>query len=263
MITLLLSLALLSPAQDPEVQPPDAARVERALKELSEAFSKKADSKEKMQAIILSSEVLHPEVIKWIAKGLKDEDSMVRAATIESLRYMEHPDANDVLVKTLRRDKKLRKNPELYEALLKAICQHADSKSFSLIADFKLNDETRATIRARIYGIARFREAKSVEELFDLMKRFGKYNAQSYMGDISTALMVLTGVDHGRSQAAWTAWWNENKRKLKVSPELPKLPRKTLYSWSRYWGLELPEERRKRRGERGDDPEGDGPAKRD
>ena len=128
---------------------------------------------------------------------------------------------------------------------------------------FELNDETRATIRARIYGIARFREAKSVEELFDLMKRFGKYNAQSYMGDISTALMVLTGVDHGRSQAAWTAWWNENKRKLKVSPELPKLPRKTLYSWSRYWGLELPEERRKRRGERGDDPEGDGPAKRD
>ena len=116
---------------------------------------------------------------------------------------------------------------------LKAICQHADSKSFSLIADFKLNDETRATIRARIYGIARFREAKSVEELFDLMKRFGKYNAQSYMGDISTALMVLTGVDHGKSQAAWTAWWNENKRKLEASPEPPKLPRKTPSPWSR------------------------------
>ena len=86
------------------------------------------------------------EVIEWIAKGLKDEDPEVRAATIESLRFMEHPDANDVLVTTLRRDKKLRKNPELYEALIKAVCQHADPKAFSLIADFKLNDETRAAL---------------------------------------------------------------------------------------------------------------------
>ena len=35
-------------------------------------------------------------------------------------------------------DKKLRKKPELYEALIKAVCQHADPKSFSLITDFKL-----------------------------------------------------------------------------------------------------------------------------
>jgi hypothetical protein len=263
MNALLLSLTLLSPAQDPEIKPPDPERVERAIEELSKAFSKKSDSEAKMQAIILSSEVLHPKVIEWIAKGLKDEDPEVRAATIESLRFMEHPDANDVLVTTLRRDKKLRKNPELYEALIKAVCQHADPKAFSLIADFKLNDETHATIRARIYGIARYRTPESVEELFDVMKRFGKNRAQPYMGELSTALMVLTGVDKGKSQVAWTKWWNDNKRGIEISPELPKLPKKTLYSWSRYWGLELPEERRKRRDERGDDPEGDGPRKKD
>ena len=263
MNALLLSLTLLSPAQDPEIKPPDPERVERAIEELSKAFSKKSDSEAKMQAIILSSEVLHPKVIEWIAKGLKDKDPEVRAATIESLRFMEHPDANDVLVTTLRRDKKLRKNPELYEALIKAVCQHADPKAFSLIADFKLNDETHATIRARIYGIARYRTPESVEELFDVMKRFGKNRAQPYMGELSTALMVLTGVDKGKSQVAWTKWWNDNKRGIEISPELPKLPKKTLASWSRYWGLELPEERRKRRGERGDDPEGDGPRKKD
>ncbi len=261
MNSLLLSIALLSPAQDPEVKPPTEARVEQAIKELSEAFAKKGDSEAKMQAITLSSEVLHPKVIEWIAKGLKDSDDEVRAAVIESLRYMEHSDANDVLVKTLRRDKKLRKNPELYEALIKAVCQHADPKSFSLIADFKLNDETRDTIRARIYGIARYRTTDSVEELFDVMKRFGKNRVQPYMGELSTALMVLTGVDQGKSQTAWTRWWNDNKRDLEVSEELPKLPKKTLASWSKYWGLELPEERRKRRGERGDDPEGDGDKK--
>jgi len=262
MNTLLLAFTLLCPTQDPEVKPPSPERVERALEELSKAFSKKSDSEAKMQAIILSSEVLHPKVIEWIAKGLKDADNEVRAATIESLRYMEHPDANDVLVTTLRRDKKLRKNHELYESLIKAVCQHADPKSFSLIADFKLNDETRDTIRARIYGIARYRTTESVKELFDVMKRFGKNRAQPYMGDLSTALMVLTGVDQGKSQTAWTRWWNDNKRDLKVSPKLPKLPKKTLASWSRYWGLELPEERRKRRGERGDDPEGEGPDKK-
>ena len=263
MYALILSLALLSPAQDPEVKPPSPERVERALEELSIAFGKKADSEAKMQAIILSSEVLHPKVIEWIAKGLKDKDPEVRAATIGSLRYMEHPDANDVLVTMLQRDKKLRKSPELYEALIKAVCQHADPKAFSLIADFKMNDETHATIRARIYGLARYRTSKSVKELFDVMKRMGKNRAQPYMGEFSTALMVLTGVDQGKSQVAWTKWWNDNKRKLEISPELPKLPKKTLYSWSRYWGLELPEERRKRRDERGDDPEGDGPRKKD
>ena len=261
MNSLLLSIALLSPAQDPEVKPPTEERVEQAIKELSAAFDKKGDSEAKIQAIALSSEVLHPKVIEWIAKGLKDSDDEVCAATIESLRYMEHPDANDVLVKTLRRDKKLRKKPELYEALIKAVCQHADPKSFSLIADFKLNDETRDTIRARIYGIARYRTPEAVEELFDVMKRFGKNKAQPYMGELSTALMVLTGIDQGKSQTAWTRWWNDNKRDLEVSEELPKLPKKTLASWSRYWGLELPEERRKRRGERGDDPEGDGDKK--
>jgi len=258
MNTLLLSIALLSPAQDPLVKPPSEERVEKAIEELKAAFDKKGDSEAKMQAITLSSEVLHPKVIDWIAKGLKDTDDEVRAATIESLRYMEHPDANDVLVTTLRRDKKLRKKPELYEALIKAVCQHADPKSFSLITDFNLNDETRDTLRARVYGIARFRTPEAVEALFEVMKRGRKGRVYASMGEISTALMVLTGVDHGKSETAWTRWWNDNKRGLEVSEELPKLPKKTLASWSRYWGLEIPEERRKSRGERGDDPEGDG-----
>jgi len=263
MYALILSLSLLSPVQDPEVKPPSKERVEQAIEELEEAFGKKSDSEAKMQAIILSSEVLHPDVIKWIAKGLKDKDDEVRAATIESLRYMEHPDANDVLVTTLRRDKKLRKNPALYEALIKAVCQHADPKSFSLITEFKLNDETRGTLRARIYGIARFRTPEAVEKLFDVMKRGSKGRNHANMGEISMALMVLTGIDQGKSEAAWTRWWNDNKRGLEISPELPKLPKKTLASWSRYWGLELPEERRKSREERGDDPEGDGSGKKD
>ena len=258
MNSLLLTLALLSPTQDPEVETPSKERVEEAVGELSEAFGKKGGAEEKMQAITVSSEVIHPEVIKWIAKGLKDADDEVRGTTIEALRFMEHPDANDALVTTLRRDKKLRKNEDLYAALIKAVCQHANPKSFSLITDFNLNDETRDTLRARVYGIARFRTADSVEALFDVMKRGRKGRVHANMGEISTALMVLTGVDRGKSEAAWTKWWNDNKRDLKISPELPKLPKKTLTSWSRYWGLEVPEERRTRRGERGDDPEGDG-----
>ena len=259
MNALLLSFALLSPAQEPGVKPPAPERVERAIEELSEAFSK-PDSEAKVQAITINSEVLDPKVIEWIAKGAKDKSPDVQSAAIGSLRYMNHPKANDALVTMLRRDKKLRKNPELYEALIKGICQHADPKSFPLIADFKLNDETRDTLKARILGIARYRTPEAVEELFDLMKRFGKGRVQPYMGDISTALMVLTGVDKGKSQAAWTEWWNDNKRSLEISAGLPKLPKKTLSSWSRYWGLELPEERRKSRGDRGNDPEGEDPA---
>jgi hypothetical protein len=253
---LLLSLSLLSPPQVPDTKPPADEVVELAVEELKSAFAG-SDTEAKLQVITINAEVLHPDVIELIAKGMKDKASEVQSSAIQALRYMEHSAANDALVLTLRRDKKLRKDEELYEALIIAVCQHADPKSFKLIADFKLNDETKATIKARILGIARYRTPDAVEELFDVMKRFGKGRIQPYMGDLSTALMVLTGLDFGKSQTAWTGWWNENKRGLEISKELPKLPRKTLYSWSRYWGLELPEERRKGRDERGKDPEGD------
>lgn len=256
MQALLLSLALLSPNQEPAVKPPAPEVVERAVKELSEAYSK-TDAEAKMQAIVTNSEVLDPKVIEWIAKGARDRVSEVQSTAINALRYMDHPDANKALVGLLRKDKKIKKDPELYEALIIAVCQHADPKSFKLIADFKLNDETRDTIRARVYGIARFRTTESVEALFDVMKRGRKGRLHAKMDEISMALTVLTGVDHGKSEAAWTAWWNANKRDLKIGEELPKLPRKTLSTWSRYWGLELPEERRKKRDERGDDPEGE------
>ena len=109
-----------------------------------------------------------------------------------------------------------------------------------------------------MYGIARFRTAESVEALFDVMRRGKKGRLHASMSDISTALRVLTGVDHGKSIAAWTKWWNENKRDLKVSPELPELPKKMLTTWSRYWSLEEPKEGRAPQGERGEQPDGEG-----
>ena len=261
MNSLLLCLALLSPVQDVEADAPSEEHVEQAVEELSRAFGKEGGLGLKVQAISAASEVTHPAVIKWIVKGLKDSDDEVRGASIEALRFMEHPDANDALVTTLMRDKRLRKNAELYEALIKAVCQHADPKSLSLIANYDLKDETKGTLRARVYGIARFRTAESVEALFDVMRRGKKGRLHASMSDISTALRVLTGVDHGKSAAAWTKWWNENKRDLKVSPELPELPKKILTTWSRYWGLEEPKEGRARQGERGEQPDSEGKRK--
>ncbi len=87
MQALLLSLALLSPSQDPAVKPPAPEVVERAVKELSEAYSK-TDAEAKMQAIVTNSEVLDPKVIEWIAKGLKKMAQEATDSLAGSLRKL-------------------------------------------------------------------------------------------------------------------------------------------------------------------------------
>ncbi|MDE0890797.1 MAG: hypothetical protein OSB14_01260, partial [Planctomycetota bacterium] len=71
---LLLSLSLLSPAQEPETTPPAAEVVELAVEELKSAFAG-SDTDAKLQAITINAEVLHPDVIELIAKGMKDKAS--------------------------------------------------------------------------------------------------------------------------------------------------------------------------------------------
>jgi hypothetical protein len=88
------------------------------------------------------------------------------------------------------------------------------------------------------------RHRDSVEGVIGLMRKVGRHRAQRHMEDVRTALMVLTGVDHGRSQDAWNEWWNDNKRTLEIQAEPHALPKKAQREWDRYWGLEPAEEER-------------------
>lgn len=247
---LLAAALLLAPPQDPEA--PDPARVERAVAELSEAF-KKGGAEERNAAIERNRDVLDAEVVEWIERGLRDRSVEVQTGAIEALRTMDHPDALKALETCYRRDRKLRKNAELYAALLRAIGQHRSPSSIALLADDVWSVQERDVVRARIFGLGHIRDPRSVEALMGVMKSAGRQRIQPYMEDFRLALMALTGADQGASQDLWITWWNANKRDLEIAPEEPKLPKLKAQQWAYYWGRGRVEERPRRRTGRGRD----------
>ena len=255
MLALALTAALLVAPQDP-APAPDAKKVEAAVKELKEAFAQ-SKPEPKVEAIRKGSEVLHSDVIEAIAKGFKEKEEPVQAATIEALRWMDHPKALDELHSTYKRDKKLKEDEELFAGLLKAIGQHANQTSIQVLADNPFKNPTHGAIQARILGLGRIRHVDSVSELMGMMQKVGRGKSAGYMDDFRLALMVLTGKDNGKSAEMWIKWWNDNKRTLKVEPKAPKLPPQAQKKWDYYWGLRHVEGRREKREDRGNDGERD------
>ena len=224
MIRLLMTAALFLPAQAtdaPDPARPDPARVERALTELEQAF-KDGEAEDRARAISACRDLPDAEIVKWVEKGLRRKETEVRDAAIETLRFLEHPDALKALESTCRRDKKLRKEPEAFAALLRAIGQHGNPSSIEiLLTDDVWAVQDRNVVRARLYALGHIRDERSVHALMGEMKSAGRVRLQPFMNDFQLALMVLTGDDQGQSQDLWMKWWNENKKKLEISPEEP------------------------------------------
>ncbi len=257
MLTLLLTTVLtVAPTgllgQD---QAPTEEQVAAAVATLEEAF-KKGESDERIAALQAGAKVLDAEVIDWIGKGLRDRDTEVQKAAIESLRFMAHPEALAELHASYKRDKKLLKNDELSGALLKAIGQHGSETSIAVLSDSPFSIRTHAAIQARILGLGNIRTNESVEELMAMMAKVGRRKAQPYMDDFRLALVRLTGSDNGKSVELWFDWWNDTKKTLKVSKEPPSMRDLDQRRWDSYWGIQRKRKRDKQRGD--DDGERDG-----
>jgi hypothetical protein len=248
------------PAQDGEKREgqddpplPSKEQIDEAVLDLKKAFDSK-ETADRIAAIERRSDVLSSQVVEWIAKGLKDQERDVRMAAIQALRWMEHPAALEALHDLYGRDKKLRKDEELHEALLKAIAQHGSVTSIAILSETSSKDATHKIVQARILGLGRIRNPQAVEALFQLMKSQGRHRVQPYMDHFRLSLLVLLGDDHGgKSQDAWLRWWNEHRKELVVAPQPPELPDLLQRAWSRYWDLEVEYERPERRRERGGD----------
>jgi hypothetical protein len=257
MLKLVLTAAMaLSPLpQEPNV--PEQAEIEAAVTRLREAF-KGGDAAERVRAIEAATAVLDGTVIAWIGKGLRDSEPTVVTAAVESLRFMDHPDALECLHGLYKRDKKLRKNEEMLVRLLKAIGQHGSRLSIPILNDSPFSSPYAKVVQARILGLANIRDKDSLEALMGLMRLAGRNQIQNHMRSFRLALMVLTGTDEGRSQDAWVSWWNDNKRALVVDPKPPALPKELQRLWDAYWGNPMKRARGTKRGDRGNDPEGNG-----
>lgn len=257
MLSFVLTAALALPALQDDDKGPPAGEVSAALERLDTAFSKGA-AVDQIQAIESAVPVVAPAVIEALVdNGLRNKERDVRRATIGALGLMVHEDALDELHRVLKRDKKITKDPEVFELLIKSIGRHASPSSVDLLSKNVFKVPENRVVRARILALGNIRTNESLEALVGLMRVTRREKVQNNMEHFRTSLMILTGVDKGKSQQLWMGWWNDNKKTFEVGEKAPRLPKKMQQAWDMYWGRGRTYERGKKRGERGQDPEKD------
>jgi hypothetical protein len=232
--------------------PKRSAAVQSAIDALTKALQD-GDKAARVRAIETAAPLSDPALVPLFGKGLWDRDAGVRDAAIQALRFCREPGALGALEDYAKRDGGLRKQAGAYTAVLKAIAQHASASSIDLLVDDLWSVPDPGVIQARILGLARIREPRALEKLFGLMRQAGGPKIAPYMDEFRMALMLLTGADHGTSQDAWLAWWNEHRGKLVVAAAPPPLPKQLQRRWEQYWGLELSNPRPEKRSDRGKD----------
>ncbi len=254
LLTLVLMLVPARLAWAADAPQTDPQRIKLALVELEKAW-KSDDASARIQAIHNNAQVADGEVIKLVARGLRDKETDVQRAAIDALRFVGHPDALKELQAVARDEKPFKKDPLLYASLLKGVGQYGNASSIAVLSDDVWSIQEEHVIQARILGLGRIRTRESVEKLVDLMKVAGPQRIQAVMPDFRLALVALTGTDQGNSQLGWQTWWNDNRSKLKVEARRPELPKELERKWKTYWGEMEGEDRPRKRNERGkDDP---------
>jgi len=252
MLRFLALLLLCLPCRGGDPVRADAQRVKSAAAELEKAWKSEAAA-DRVRAIQANGNVPDPEIVKLVARGLRDKAIEVQRAAIESLRFIGQPEALKELQTLAGDERPFKKDPQLHAALLRAVGQYGSSSSLHVLGDDPWSVADEHVLRARILGLGRIRSRESLERLFELMKLAGAQRLETLMPDFRLALVVLTGVDQGNSESNWQNWWNEQRSKWKVEDAVPKLPRELERKWKDYWGEEESDYRPKKRSERGRD----------
>lgn len=235
--TLFAALLAVLPIQGPAAKrpAPDPAVVEAARTELARAFDA-GEAGERVRALEAHGRVDDAKVAALAAKGLRAGEPEVRKAAVLALRFSPHEDALLALHAFAKQDRALRKDPSLYAETLRAIAWHGEESSIPVLVEDLWTATEYEVIRARILGLGRIRSTKSIEALIDLLKVAGPRKTDPYLQEFRTSLIVLTGVDRGPSQEGWFAWWNDNKRALRVTEAPAELPKLLQVGWDHYWG---------------------------
>jgi HEAT repeat protein len=239
MLHVLATLFLALPFQVEEPKPVDPAKKQTAISELTRAFDKEGGPEARAAAISRCHELVDPEVIGLVRKGLDDKDERVVEAAVTALGALKHKSSLEALHGYLKREKKkLEANDRLYPLLLKEIGRHGDEASIGLLADDAFDQRAYATAQARIMALGNIRSAKSIEALIDMSKKVGVHRMDGLRQDMRLALARLAGRDLGAVSTQWAAWWQDNKKGFEIAKTPPKLEPAMERQWMRYWGVE-------------------------
>ncbi|MGB0685991.1 MAG: HEAT repeat domain-containing protein [Planctomycetota bacterium] len=213
-------------------------------------------------------------VVKEIAKSLKSKQEAVALAAITALRWNEHADAIDALLKAAK-DKKLMAIEKLAIELTYALGQKADTKALKALTDgYTVTAKGLGDLmKAKTLALGRIRDKAAVEAILDFINSGARRRGERRMPqDALIALHVLTGQEPGKQVSDWMDWWYEEKGSLKIHAEEWPLPDgRAQRQWDRLW--EDPETRspdsargrdgETRRGTSGDSDEDRGPPQRE
>jgi hypothetical protein len=241
---LLLGLLALCPATEPaagaaseqarvdERTPQAAAHLER----LREAFDT-GSAAQRIAALRDSWRHADEAVVAQVRRGLGDRDVEVRLAAYDALGRNAHENAFAALLTHHReRRKELRTQDRDLPALLAALARRGDARAIApLVADVQAQ-RLVPTIRARILGLARIRTKDSVEALMKLADEVGFVDMHNHLEDFRLALVVLSGVDHGRSLDAWRAWWRGTRETFAPPQRVGELAPADAVRWREFWG---------------------------
>lgn len=288
-MSLLLHLSLLAaPAVAPLPQDPpppeEAEQVEtqdevetvspgEAVAALKEAA--KAKDPTVLEATLASvGRIADKAVVKEIANSLKSKQEAVALAAITALRWNQHGDALDALLKAAK-DKKLMAVEKLAIELTYALGQKADKKALKALTDgYAVTAKGLGDLmKAKTLALGRVRDKAAVEAILDFVNSGARRRGERRMPqDALIALHVLTGQEPGKQVSDWMDWWYDEKGSLKIHAEEWPLPDgRAQRQWDRLW--EDPESRSRdsargrdgetRRGTSEDSDEDRGPPQRE
>lgn len=264
MLALLLPLlgAPAALAQEPPPPPPPQGEQEISPAEAAQAIADAFKSKDDALAegvLKKHGRIADAAVVKAVGAGIKHEQTAVRLAVVEALRFNPHEDALALLLKQ-KSNKRLHDDPVTAEAFALALGQKRDKRALPLLKDglVATGDTNNKVMSAKIHALGRIRDKESCEILMDFLNS-AWLRSQHYLGEIRTSMAVLTGVDVGKSRNDWLDWWRDNEDKLEIIAEEPPLPQGlAAMSWKRMWAT--PEEveawKQQQRGKGGDGEDG-------
>jgi HEAT repeat protein len=246
------------PAPEAEVSQEAEEPTPEQARELLETAVKSKQLDLIFAAIEETGRIADAKLVKQLGDLLKHKDGEVRRLSLQALRYNKHEDSLDALLKH-KKNKAILEDELAAEQYYFALGQKGDKKALKVLTDglSKTNRGDKVT-RARILALGRIRDTDSVEALIDVMVSGSLRRRHPQLTEIHTSLSVLTGADVAMNQDAWIAWWNDNKKGLKLTEQEQELAtRKGRAAWMTVWATPEDQELMKLAQKKGKDGFGD------
>ncbi len=211
---------------------PTAAEVAERLRAAFESGS----APQRVLALRASAAHADAAVVEQARRGLRDRDLEVRLAAYDALGRNAHAKAFEALLEHHRdKRKELRTLDRDLPALLTALARRGDARALAPLGDDVQAQRLVPTIRARMLGFARIRNKASIEALMKLVDQVGFVDMHNHLEDFRLAMVVLSGVDRGRSVDAWRAWWSGVKQEFTPSERMAELSAQDAARWRDFW----------------------------